>query len=120
MARSKEERPSGELYYKNALEDFRKRALWSVYRLYNWQRLFSLIGFVLFAAVAMLTAQVPAAGPEAILLAVGTGFGLGLAIAFGVAAFFTRRRGRKLESRAEEFKRYRPYPQWKAGKFGTR
>ncbi len=109
----------GELYYKSSLDDFRKRALWTVYRLYNWLRLFSVIGFVLFAGLATLVVQVPAAsGPVATSLAVGIGFGLGLSIAFGVAAFWTRRRGRKLESRSEEFKRRRPYPQWKAGKFG--
>ena len=117
MSQLKKARPSGDLYYRDCLDDFRKRALWSVYRLYNWMRLFSVIGFVFFVTVVILTAQVAATGPESILYALTGGIGVGLATAFGVAAFFARHKGRKLESRVEEFKNKHPYPEWKAGKF---
>ena len=121
MGQIKTDKPPGELYYKDSLDDFRKRALWSQYRMYNWFRLFSVIAVAIFAGVAILTAQITVFGPDVVALAIAMGIGLGLALGFAVAATFTRRRGRKLESRVEEFKRNKnPYPEWKQGKFGRK
>lgn len=107
-----------DLFYRDALKDFRKRTLWGLYRISRLFRWVSIVLFVLTVGGAVFVVQLPLGAMDVAIFSSVLALVAGVAGGLSVAAWFVRRRGRRLEKRDDEFRSRDP--EWVVGKFGRK